>query len=122
MKRRVAITGMGCSAAGIRSDCGQEDLIVEAGLAAMDSAGITAVDIGASWFGCTTVSANHALLNFSMKLGYTAMTKVSNGGATGADALRGAYTAVASGTCDVALAAGVEKPADSGFTEFTEER
>ena len=50
------------------------------------------------------------------------MTKVSNGGATGADALRGAYIAVASGTCDVALAAGVEKPADSGFTEFTEER
>ena len=40
--------------------------LVEAGLAAMDTAGVTAADIGASWFGCTTVSANHALLNFSL--------------------------------------------------------
>ncbi|MCC7364107.1 MAG: acetyl-CoA acetyltransferase [Dehalococcoidia bacterium] len=104
----------------MRSDAGQEDLIVEAGMAAMDDAGITPEDINASWFGCTSVSANHALLNFSLKLGYTAMTKVQNAGATGADALRGAITAVASGMYDVTLAAGVEKPTDSGFTEFTE--
>ncbi|MFN0145230.1 MAG: thiolase C-terminal domain-containing protein [Dehalococcoidia bacterium] len=120
MNRRVAITGMGVSGAGLRSESGQEDLLVEAGIAAFDAAGITAADIQASWFGCTSVSANHALLNFSLKLGYAPMTKVNNGGATGADALRGAYLAVASGMADIALAAGVEKPADSAFSHYTE--
>jgi len=120
MKGRVAIAGMGCSAAGWRYGCSQEDLIVESGLLALEDAGLDASDIQASWFGCTTVSANHALLNFSLKLGYTAMTKVSNAGATGADALRNACIAVASGAYDIVLAAGVEKPRDSGYTDFFE--
>lgn len=120
MNRTVVIAGMGCAVAGVRSDVGQEDLLVEAGLAAMEEAGIGPGEIDASWFGCTTVSANHALLNFSLKLGYTPMTKTQNGGATGADALRGAYVAVASGVCDIALAAGVEKPTDSGIFEPAE--
>ncbi len=120
MNRNVVIAGMGCSEAGVRSDTGQEDLIVEAGLAAIESAGLVTGDVEASWFGCTTVSANHALLNFSLKLGYKAMTKVQNGGATGADALRGAYFAIASGLYDVTLAAGVEKPTDSGFVRYGE--
>lgn len=120
MNRRIAIVGMGVSVAGVRSDAGQEDLLVEAGRAAIEEAGIRTEEIDASWFGCTSVSANHALLNFSLKLGYTSMTKVNNGGATGADALRCAYLAVASGMADVALAAGVEKPADSGISAFTE--
>jgi acetyl-CoA C-acetyltransferase len=120
MKGRVAIIGMGCSVAGTRPHASQEDLIVEAGLAAIEDAGISSSEINASWFGCTTVSANHALLNFSLKLGYTPMTKVSNAGATGADALKNAYLAVGAGACDVALAAGVEKPSDSGHSEFSE--
>lgn len=120
MKGRVAIVGMGISEAGLRPNASQEDLIVEAGHAALDDAGMTARDIQASWFGCTTVSANHALLNFSLKLDYTGMTKVSAGGATGAEVLRAAYTGVASGQYDIVLAAGVEKPTDAGFTEFQE--
>ncbi|MBI2764796.1 MAG: acetyl-CoA acetyltransferase [Chloroflexi bacterium] len=120
MNGKVAIVGMGCSVAGVRSQCSQEDLLVEAGVAAIDAAGITSADIEASWFGCTSVSANHALLNFSLKLGYTAMTKVSNAGATGADALRAAYVAVASGAYDIVLAAGVEKPTDGGYSDFAE--
>lgn len=120
MNRRVAIVGMGVSVAGVRTDAGQEGLLVEAGARAFDDAGLTARDVDGSWFGCTTVSANHALLNFSLKLGYTGMTKVNNAGATGADALRAAYVAVASGACDVALAAGVEKPTDGGVSLFTE--
>jgi acetyl-CoA C-acetyltransferase len=120
VNRRVAIIGMGCSRAGVRSESGQEALLVEAGMAALADAGLTAADIDGSWFGCTSVSANHALLNFSLKLGYTSMTKVSNAGATGADALRGAYMAVASGVHDITLAAGVEKPTDAGFKETTE--
>jgi acetyl-CoA C-acetyltransferase len=120
LNRRIAIVGMGVSVAGVRSEAGQEDLLVEAGTAAFDEAGITAGQIDASWFGCTSVSANHALLNFSLKLGYASMTKVNNAGATGADALRGAYMAVASGMAEFALAAGVEKPTDSGVSAFTE--
>lgn len=120
MKSKVAIVGMGCSVAGVRSNAGQEDLLVEAGIAAIDEAGISAKDINASWFGCTSVSANHALLNFSLKLGYTAMTKVSNAGATGADALRCGYIGVLSGQYDVVLAAGVEKPTDAGFSDYSE--
>jgi acetyl-CoA C-acetyltransferase len=120
MNRRVAIAGMGCSRAGVLSNAGQEDLLVDSGITAIEDAGLRAGDVQASWFGCTTVSANHALLNFSLKLGYTGMTKVSNAGATGADALRAACTAVASGDYDIVLAAGVEKPTDSGLNHFAE--
>ena len=120
MRGKVAIVGIGVSNAGVRPDASQEDLLVEAGTKAISSSGMQPEDIQASWFGCTTVSANHALLNFSLKLGYTSMTKVSNAGATGADVLRNAYLAVASGIYDVVLAAGVEKPTDSGFTHINE--
>lgn len=120
MKRPVAIVGTGCSNAGARYDCSQEDLIVEAGLAALDAAGLTADDVQASWFACNTVSANHALLNFSLKLGYKPMTKCSNAGASGADVIRNACLAVASGAYDIVLGAGVEKPCDSGIADLTE--
>lgn len=120
MRGKVTIIGAGVSRAGIRPDASQEDLIVEAGHRAIEAAGLQPEDIQASWFGCTTVSANHALLNFSLKLGYTSMTKVSNAGATGADVLRNAYLAVASGVYDVVLAAGVEKPSDSGSSDIFE--
>lgn len=120
MPERVVIVGMGNSVAGQRFNRSHEDLLVEAGLAAFADAGLDAGDVHGSWFGCTTVSANHALLNFSLKLSYVGMTKVSAAGATGAEAMRLAYLAVASGTHDIVLAAGVEKPSDAGLTDFNE--
>ncbi|MCS7296360.1 MAG: hypothetical protein RMK15_05980 [Chloroflexota bacterium] len=118
--RRVAVVAASCSRAGARYTESQEDLLVEAGLAALAMAGVEPEDIDAAWFGCTTVSANHALLNFSLKLGYLPMTKVSNAGATGADAFIRAALAVASGEADVALVAGVEKRTDAGLADGLE--
>ncbi len=120
MRRRVAVVAACCSRAGARYGDSQEDLLVEAGLAALGMAGVGPEEIDAAWFGCTTVSANHALLNFSLKLGYTPMTKVSNAGATGADALIRAALAVASGEAEVTLVAGVEKRTDAGLADGQE--
>ncbi|MBI3954347.1 MAG: acetyl-CoA acetyltransferase [Chloroflexi bacterium] len=116
IRGKVAIVGMGCTVAGERFDASQEDMIVEAGFEAIADAGVETKDIQAAWFGCNSVSANHALLNWSLKLGYKPMTKVNNGGASGADVLRHACLAVASGTFDLVLALGIEKATDAGFT------
>lgn len=120
MARRVAVVAASCSPAGARYDVSQEDLLVEAGLAAMTIAGVGPDELDAAWFGCTSVSANHALLNFSLKLGYTPMTKVANAGASGADAILRGALAVAAGVVDVALVAGVEKRTDANLGDGLE--
>lgn len=117
MKGKVAIAGMGCSASGALHGCGREDLLIDAGLQAIASAGIVPAEIEATWFGCTSTSSVSALVNYSLKLGYTSMTKVASEGATGAESLRAAYIAVASGVYDVVLVAGVEKLDDFGHPD-----
>jgi acetyl-CoA C-acetyltransferase len=51
-----------------------------------------------------------------LKLDFIPVTRVENACATGSDALRNACYAVASGACDIALAVGVEKLKDSGYS------
>ena len=51
-----------------------------------------------------------------LKLQYIPVTRVENMCATGTEALRGAAYAVAAGACDIALAVGVEKLKDTGWT------
>jgi acetyl-CoA C-acetyltransferase len=112
MTRRIAIAGMGCSAAGDRFLRDQEELLVDAGMQALQDAGIEAGQVQAAWAFAT--GANQ-LTNFALKLGYTGQT-----GASGPDVLRCAYLAVASGTYDIVLAAAVEKLTDFGATDLNE--
>lgn len=113
---KVAIVGMGCTKFGELWDKSVDDLITEATFEACEDAGVKLQDIEAAWLG--TVFSGHTALSLSypLKLQYIPVTRVENMCATGTEALRGAAYAVAAGACKVALAVGVEKLKDTGWT------
>jgi acetyl-CoA C-acetyltransferase len=116
IKDKVAIIGMGCTKFGELWDKSVDDLITEATFEACEDAGVELKDIEAAWLG--TVFSGHTALSLStpLKLQYIPVTRVENMCATGTEALRGAAYAVAAGVCDIALAVGVEKLKDTGWT------
>ena len=113
---KVAIVGMGCTKFGELWDKSVDDLITEATFEACEDAGVELKDIEAAWLG--TVFSGHTALSLStpLKLQYIPVTRVENMCATGTEALRAAAYAVAAGACDIALAVGVEKLKDTGWT------
>ena len=116
IKDKVAIIGMGCTRFGELWGKSVDDLITEAAYEACEDAGVDLKDIQAAWLG-TVFSGQTALsLSSPLKLHYIPVTRVENMCATGTEALRGAAYAVASGACDIALALGVEKLKDTGWT------
>ncbi|MGA2518910.1 MAG: acetyl-CoA acetyltransferase [Thermodesulfobacteriota bacterium] len=116
IKDKVAIIGMGCTKFGELWDKSVDDLIIDATFEACEDAGIGLKEIQAAWLG--TVFSGHTALSLSspLKLQYIPVTRVENMCATGTEALRGAAYAVAAGACDIALAVGVEKLKDTGWT------
>jgi acetyl-CoA C-acetyltransferase len=119
IKDRVAIIGMGCTAFGEHWDKGPEDLLVEAAYEAYKSAGIDPNDVDAYWLGTMGSGLSGLMLSEPLKINYKPVTHVENFCATGSEALRQACYAVASGAYDVAMAIGVEKLKDSGFSGLT---
>jgi acetyl-CoA C-acetyltransferase len=116
IKDKVAIIGMGCTRFGELWDKSVDDLIIEATFEACEDAGVDLKEIEAAWLG-TVFSGQTALsLSSPLKLQYIPVTRVENMCATGTEALRGAAYAVAAGVCDIALAVGVEKLKDTGWT------
>jgi acetyl-CoA C-acetyltransferase len=119
IKDKVAIIGMGCTQFGERWDAGYEDLIVEAFKEAIEDAGIEKKDIDAAWWGTCfdeVYSGKAATpLTLTLKLPFLSTTRVENFCATGTEALRGASYALATRTCNIALAVGVEKLKDTGY-------
>lgn len=124
IRDKVAIIGMGCSRFGERWDCGHEDLMVEAYAEAIADAGIDKTDLDAAWLGVFFDEQNtgkSALpLSMALRLPNIPVTRVENLCATGTEALRGAAYAVAAGACDIALAMGVEKLKDTGYSGLPE--
>jgi len=116
IKDKVAIIGMGCSKFGENWDKSADDMIIDAVYEAYEDAGIEPKDIGAAWLGTYVTEWTGQMLSRALKLDYIPVTRVENACATGSDALRNACYAVASGACDIALAVGVEKLKDSGYT------
>jgi acetyl-CoA C-acetyltransferase len=116
IKDKVAIIGMGCTKFGELWDKSVEDLIIDATYEAIEDAGIEPKDIEAAWLG--TVFSGHTAISLApaLKLDYIPVTRVENMCATGTEALRAAVYAVAAGVCDIALAVGVEKLKDTGWT------
>src|SRR5216683_7331526 len=119
IRDRVAIVGMGCTPFGERWDKGASDLLIDATRDALASAGIAIRDVDAFWLG-TLFSGNSGLtLSRPLKIDYKPVTRVENFCATGSEAFRNACYAVASGAFDMAMAIGVEKLKDSGFSGLT---
>lgn len=115
IKDRVAIVGMGCTRFAEHFDKGLDDLLRQATDEAWQSAGVTADDIDAYWFGTASSAMSGIGLAKAIGVGDKPITRLENMCATGSEALRNAAYAVASGAYDVAMAVGGEKVKDSGF-------
>jgi acetyl-CoA C-acetyltransferase len=116
IRDRVAIVGMGCTSFGERWDRGVEDLLVDAATDALKSAGISLDVVDAFWLGTLYSGQSGLTLSRPLKIGYKPVSRVENFCATGSEAFRNACYAVASGAYDIAMAIGVEKLKDSGFS------
>ncbi len=116
IKDRVAIIGMGCTKFGEHWDKGTEDLLVEAAYEAYESAGVTPDDVDAYWLGTMGSGISGLTLSEPLKIQFKPVTRVENMCATGSEAMRQAAYAVASGAFDMAMAIGVEKLKDSGYS------
>ena len=84
--------------------------------AALKSAGIVLDDVDAFWLGTMGSGLSGLTLSRPLKIDHKPVTHVENFCATGSEAFRNACYAVASGAYDVAMAIGVEKLKDSGYS------
>jgi acetyl-CoA C-acetyltransferase len=106
---------MGCTRFAEHWDKGVDELLVEAATDAFASAGVTKQDVDAYWVGTAQSGMSGMTLSKPLELQGKPVTRVENMCATGAEALRQAAYAVASGAYDTAMAIGVEKVKDSGY-------
>src|SRR5262245_53856106 len=116
IRDRVAIVGMGCTAFGEHWDRSTDDMLVDASGDALKSAGIPIDDVDAFWLGTMGSGVSGLTLSRPLKIDYKPVTRLENMCATGSEAFRNACYAVASGAFDVAMAIGVEKLKDSGYS------
>jgi acetyl-CoA C-acetyltransferase len=107
---------MGCTPFGEHWDKGADHLLVDAANEAIGSAGVKIDDIDAFWLGTMGSGISGLTLSRPLKLDYRPVTRLENMCATGSEAFRNACYAVASGAYDTAMAIGVEKLKDSGFS------
>ncbi|MHB1712625.1 MAG: thiolase family protein, partial [Acidimicrobiales bacterium] len=119
IRDRVAIVGMGCTPFGELWHKSADDLLTDASVACVDSAGIALGDIDAFWLGTMGSGQSGITLSKPLKIDYKPVTRVENYCATGSEAFRNACYAVASGAYDLAMAIGVEKLKDSGYSGLT---
>ncbi|HEY3098402.1 MAG TPA: acetyl-CoA acetyltransferase, partial [Methylomirabilota bacterium] len=116
IRDRVAIVGMGCTSFGERWDKSTSDLLIDATTEATTSAGIDLKDIDAFWLGTLFSGQSGLTLSRPLKIDYKPVSRLENFCATGSEAFRNACYAVAAGAYDIAMAIGVEKLKDSGFS------
>ena len=120
IRDQVAVIGMGCTKFGELWDKGVDDLLTDATTEAVASVpGLELADIDAFWLGTMTSGVCGTTLSRPLKIDYKPVTRVENYCATGSEAFRNACYAVASGAYDIAMAIGVEKLKDTGFSGLT---
>ena len=120
--RQVAIVGTGCTKFGEMWDKSLRNLFIEAGVAALDGAGIGGADVEALYGGNMSsgrfIEQEHIgslLADYSgLSANHIPSTRVEAACASGGLALRSGVIAVASGYHDVVVAAGIEKMTDVG--------
>ena len=116
IRDRVAIVGMGCTPFGEHWGKSTDDLLIDSANAASTSAGVALDDIDAFWLGTMGSGSSGLTLSRPLRLGYKPVTRLETMCATGSESLRNACYAVASGAYDIAMAIGVEKLKDSGYS------
>src|SRR5271163_1259465 len=116
IRDRVAIIGMGCTPFGEHWDSSTDDLLIDATADALASASLPLERIDAFWLGTAGSGTSGLTLSRALRIGDKPVSRVENMCATGSEALRNACYAVASGAYDIAMAIGVEKLKDSGFS------
>ncbi|MFH1329338.1 MAG: acetyl-CoA acetyltransferase [Actinomycetota bacterium] len=116
IRDRVAIVGMGCTRFDEHWDKSADDLLVDASAEALASAGVPKADVDAYWLGTMASGMSGMTLAKPLKLGTKPVSRLENLCATGSEAFRNACYAVAAGAYDVAMAIGVEKLKDSGYS------
>ncbi|WP_457550623.1 thiolase domain-containing protein [Archaeoglobus sp.] len=118
--RRVAVIGVGCSKFGELWEMGFRDIVISAGVEALEDAGLEGREIEAVYAGNMSagryIGQEHIA---SLIADYSGLAdlhipciRVEAGDASGGVALRQAYMAVASGMHDIVIAAGAEKVTD----------
>lgn len=123
--RRVAIVGVGMTKFGEDWDRGFRDLILEAGIKALEDARMHGEEIDALYGGTMAagrlIGQEHitALIADNMGLNPIPATRVEAACASGGVALRSGYIAVASGLHDHVVVGGVEKMTDVSTEEVT---
>lgn len=115
-KDKVAVVGMGCTKFGFRYNTSKEDLILEAVNECLEDSGMALNDIDAFWFGTYGSEIAGVGLMQYLNIEGKAVTRIENMCCTGTDAFRNACYAVASGVVDVAMAIGMEKLKDNGYS------
>jgi acetyl-CoA C-acetyltransferase len=117
IRDQVAIVGMGCTTFGEHWDRSVDDMLLDATTECYASTtGLTSADVDAYWLGTMASGLSGMILAKPLALEYKPVTRVENFCATGSEAFRNACYAVASGAYDVAMAVGVEKLKDSGYS------
>jgi len=116
IRDQVAIIGMGCTDFGEHWDRSADDMLIDAVGATTQNAGVRLADVDAFWLGTYMSGVAGLSLSRPLRLHGKPVTRVENMCATGSEALRNACYAVASGAYDMAMAVGVEKLKDSGFS------
>jgi acetyl-CoA C-acetyltransferase len=116
IRDRVAIIGMGCTPFGEHWDKSVDDLLVDAATEALNAASLPLDAVDAFWLGTLWSGQSGLTLSRPLKICYKPVSRLENYCATGSEAFRNACYAVASGAYDIAMAIGVEKLKDSGFS------
>ncbi len=116
IRDRVAIIGMGCTPFGEHWDQSVDDLLLSSSADALASAGLGIDDVDAFWVGTMGSGVSGLTLSRPLQLDYKPVTRIENYCATGSEAFRNACYAIASGAYDTAMAIGVEKLKDSGYS------
>lgn len=125
MLRKVAVIGAGMSKFGEQWEMSIGELIAEAGIKAIESAGISGKDIQAIYGGSMSAgrfsNQEHvaALIADQMGLNPIPSIRVEAACASGGVAFRQAYISVASGLHDLVVVGGVEKMTDVSIEEAT---
>ena len=111
----MAIIAIGCTPFREHWDKSRDDLVIDAVKHTFDGVNLASEDIDAYWIGTAQSGMSGLTLSMPLTLEGKPVTRVENFCATGAEALRQACYAVASGAYDTAMAVGVEKVKDSGY-------
>ncbi len=128
MAREVAIIGIGCTAFGEFWDRSFRDIIVEAGIAAIEDAGVQGEEIDELFVGNMSagrfVEQEHISSLIADYAGLASLhvpsTRVEAACASGGLALRMGALAIASGHADIVVVAGVEKMTDVSVQQATD--